>query len=176
MKKLTVVLLASFLGGSPGIANAADYKNTISVGYAYANLSGWIPGNAHGGNIKYNWENLDSGFGAVGSVTHVAADIYNYGINLGTANSTSVLVGPSYRFNEYLSIYAMLGGAKGQVKENSGYTSSRTSFVWGVGFQVNPIKHFAINAAYERASFSVEDIRSSKLDVGTFIIGGGYSF
>ncbi|EAN3757403.1 TPA: Ail/Lom family outer membrane beta-barrel protein, partial [Salmonella enterica subsp. enterica serovar Typhi str. AG3] len=79
MKKIVVAVLVGLALGSIGVANAAGYKNTVSIGYAYTDLSGWLSGNANGANIKYNWEDLDSGFGAMGSVTYTSADVNNYG-------------------------------------------------------------------------------------------------
>lgn len=63
MKKIVVAVLVGLALGSIGVANAAGYKNTVSIGYAYTDLSGWLSGNANGANIKYNWEDLDSGLG-----------------------------------------------------------------------------------------------------------------
>lgn len=54
MEKIAVAVLVGLALGSIGVANAAGYKNTVSIGYAYTDLSGWLSGNANGANIKYN--------------------------------------------------------------------------------------------------------------------------
>lgn len=46
MKKIVVAVLVGLALGSIGVANAAGYKNTVSIGYAYTDLSGWLSGNA----------------------------------------------------------------------------------------------------------------------------------
>nr|DAM44253.1 MAG TPA: outer membrane protein [Caudoviricetes sp.] len=176
MNKLAVAVLAMSVLGGVGVASAADYKNTVSLGYAHTHLSGLISGNAAGANLKYNWEHLNSGFGVVGSLTYTEADLnnYYYGYRVGEVNYTSFLVGPSYRFNDFLSTYIMLGGASGEVKDNFGHSESKTSFAYGIGIQVNPVEHFAINASYEHAKFSTQ--LGDDIDAGTWVLGVGYSF
>ncbi|EMQ2632654.1 Ail/Lom family outer membrane beta-barrel protein [Salmonella enterica] len=136
--------------------NAAGYKNTVSIGYAYTDLSGWLSGNANGANIKYNWEDLDSGFGAMGSVTYTSADVNNYGYKVGDADYTSLLVGPSYRFNDYLNAYVMIGAANGHIKDNWGNSDNKIAFAYGAGIQLNPVENIAVNASYEHTSFSTD--------------------
>ncbi|EBP4586282.1 outer membrane beta-barrel protein [Salmonella enterica] len=174
MKKFALIALAGLVLGSVGTANAADYKNTVSLGYAYTDIGGAISGNASGANVKYNWEHLDSGFGVAGSVTYSSADVKYNGYKLGKVDYTSFLVGPSYRFNDYLSAYVLLGGARGKAENNWGDSESKTSFAYGAGVQLNPVKNIAVNASYEHANFSTgydEDIKA-----GTWVIGVGYSF
>ncbi|HCM1954409.1 TPA: outer membrane beta-barrel protein [Salmonella enterica subsp. salamae serovar 9,46:z4,z24:z39:z42] len=174
MKKLTVAALVALTMGCAGVVHAADYKNTVSVGYAYTDLSGWLSGNANGVNVKYNWEDLGSGFGVMGSFTYTTADIREYGYKQGDADYTSLLIGPSYRFNDYLSAYVMVGGARGHIKSNWGYSDNKTSFAYGLGVQLNPVENIAVNASYEHASFSTD--ADSDVRAGTWVIGVGYSF
>ncbi|EAA7762217.1 outer membrane beta-barrel protein [Salmonella enterica] len=174
MKKIAVAVLFGLALGSIGVANAAGYKNTVSIGYAYTDLSGWLSGNANGANIKYNWEDLDSGFGAMGSVTYTSADIHNYGYKVGDADYTSLLVGPSYRFNDYLSAYVMIGAANGHIKDNWGNSDNKAAFAYGAGIQLNPIENIAVNASYEHTRFSTD--ADSDVKAGTWVLGVGYSF
>ncbi|EDV5024205.1 outer membrane beta-barrel protein [Salmonella enterica subsp. enterica serovar Ball] len=175
MKKLTVAALVALAIGCSGVVHAADYKNTVSVGYAYTDLSGLISGNANGVNVKYNWEDLGSGFGVMGSFTYTTADVDGpYGYKLGDADYTSLLVGPSYRFNDYLSAYIMVGAGNGHIKDNWGDSDSKTSFAYGAGIQLNPVENIAVNASYEHTRFSTD--ADSDIDAGTWVIGVGYSF
>ncbi|ECE6544858.1 Ail/OmpX [Salmonella enterica subsp. enterica] len=175
MKKIALIALAGLALGSAGVANAAeDYKNTLSIGYAYTDIGGPVSGNANGANIKYNWEDLNSGFGVVGSVTYTSTDVKYSGYKIGEVDYTSFLIGPSYRFNDYLSVYALLGGAHGKAEDNWGYSESKTSFAYGAGLQLNPVKNIAVNASYEHASFSTG--YSDDIKAGTWILGVGYSF
>ncbi|HDN4684898.1 TPA: Ail/Lom family outer membrane beta-barrel protein [Salmonella enterica subsp. enterica serovar Ball] len=174
MNKLAVAVLVMSVIGGVGAANAADYKNTVSLGYALTHMSGPVSGNAGGVNLKYNWEHLNSGFGVMGSVTYTSADVDYYGYRLGDVNYTSFLVGPSYRFNDYISTYVMLGGARGELEDNFGHSDSKTSFAYGLGVQVNPVENFAINASYEHSKFSTQ--LGGDIDTGTWVLGVGYSF
>lgn len=62
MKKIVVAVLVGLALGSIGVANAAGYKNTVSIGYAYTDLSGWLSGNANGAkNITGKIWTVDSG-------------------------------------------------------------------------------------------------------------------
>lgn len=80
------------------------------------------------------------------------------------ANYRSLLVGPSWRFNEYLSVYAMAGigiakfttdlkindnlnhGAGSFSESNS---TKKTSFAWATGAQFNLNESVAMDVAYE---------------------------
>lgn len=174
MNKITAAVLVGLVSGSIGAANAAGYKNTVSAGYAYTDLSGLLSGNAGGVNLKYNWEDLDSGFGAMGSATYTTADIHNYGYKVGNADYTSLLIGPSYRFNDYLSAYVMIGAGHGHIKDNRGDSGNKNSFAYGAGVQINPVENIAVNASYEHAKFSTD--ADSDIKAGTWVIGMGYSF
>ncbi|MBE8388470.1 Ail/OmpX, partial [Leptospira interrogans serovar Pomona] len=50
MKKIVVAVLVGLALGSIGVANAAGYTHTVSIGYAYTDLSGWFSGHANGAN------------------------------------------------------------------------------------------------------------------------------
>ncbi|MEY6222931.1 Ail/Lom family outer membrane beta-barrel protein, partial [Salmonella enterica subsp. enterica serovar Corvallis] len=88
------------------------------------------------------------------SVTYTSADVNNYGYKVGDADYTSLLVGPSYRFNDYLNAYVMIGAANGHIKDNWGNSDNKTAFAYGAGIQLNPVENIAVNASYEHTSFS----------------------
>ncbi|EDQ7409397.1 outer membrane beta-barrel protein [Salmonella enterica subsp. diarizonae serovar 16:z10:e,n,x,z15] len=174
MKKIAAAVLVGLALGSVGVVNA-ESRNTVSIGYAYTDLSGYISGNANGANLKYNWEDLDSGFGVMGSVTYTTADIENgYGNKVGDGYYTSTLVGPSYRFNDYINAYVMIGVGNGRLNDYLGNSYDKTSFAYGAGIQVNPVEHIAVNASYEHASFSTD--ADGNINAGTWVLGVGYSF
>lgn len=165
MEKIAVAVLVGLALGSIGVANAAGYKNTVSIGYAYTDLSGWLSGNANGANIKYNWEDLDSGFGAMGSVTYTSADVNNYGYKVGDADYTSLLVGPSYRFNDYLNAYVMIGAANGHIKDNWG-NSDINRFAYGQVFSLTRLKILPLMRLMSIQVFPLMLTVTSKLEPG----------
>ncbi|VUC87486.1 Ail/OmpX-like protein [Salmonella sp. NCTC 11881] len=168
---LIAVLIVSVTGG---LAQAAGVKNTVSLGYAYTDLGGALSGNARGLNLKYNAEDLNSGFGGMGSFTFTTADIQSYsGGKAGDMDYSSFLVGPSYRFNEYLNAYVMAGLGHGHIDDKRDNSGKKTGFAYGAGVQINPVENIAINASYEYSRFSAYD---SKVNAGTWVLGVGYSF
>ncbi|WP_237120482.1 outer membrane protein, partial [Salmonella enterica] len=78
------------------------------------------------------------------------------GYKVGDADYTSLLVGPSYRFNDYLNAYVMIGAANGHIKDNWGNSDNKTAFAYGAGIQLNPVENIAVNASYEHTSFSTD--------------------
>ncbi|EEF5710163.1 outer membrane beta-barrel protein [Salmonella enterica] len=175
MNKMAVAVVVALVLACVGSAGAAGIKNTVSIGYAYTDLGGVISGNANGVNLKYNTEDLESGFGGMGSLTYTTADVNNgYGYKTGDADYTSFLVGPSYRFNDYLNAYVMIGAGHGHLKDNWGNSGSKTSVAYGAGFQVNPVDYIAINASYEHTRF--DGVYDGRVNAGTWVLGVGYSF
>ncbi|AJZ89256.1 Ail/Lom family outer membrane beta-barrel protein [Cedecea neteri] len=177
MKK--VLALAILAGLSVASANVyADGESTISIGYAQSNVKvdgEKLDDNPKGFNVKYRYE-IDSNWGVVGSFayTHQGYDFYYGGEKIGDGDLDyySVTAGPSYRFNEYVSAYALIGLGTGKVKVSAfgdSESESKTSAAYGLGLQVNPVSNIAIDASYEY----------SKLDevkVGTWMLGVGYRF
>ncbi|HFW4211606.1 TPA: Ail/Lom family outer membrane beta-barrel protein, partial [Salmonella enterica subsp. enterica serovar Reading] len=149
-----------------------------------------------GFNIKYRYE-FDDNWGIIGSFTYAKSkysgslnykDDYEHdkGNEHTKAYYYNIMVGPSYRINNYLSGYAMLGVARSKVKSSGNFESyyndgsydimsgsdddKDTALSYSVGFQVNPIKNIAIDVAYEGAG------HGSNGQVSGFNIGVGYSF
>lgn len=175
MNKITAVVLSVLIIGSTGIASAADYKNTASIGYAQTQLSGFYSGGMPGVNLKYHWEDLNSGFGAIASVSYTENNISNgWG---GKVKQTTFLVGPSYRFNDYISAYVMAGIANGKVDVPAWDDhQSQNKFTYGAGVQVNPTADWAIDASYQYARFDSGYEPSPHINAGTWVVGVGYSF
>ncbi|EKQ9927978.1 Ail/Lom family outer membrane beta-barrel protein [Salmonella enterica subsp. enterica serovar Panama] len=177
MNKITVAVLACLAVGSIGVANASDLHHTVSVGYAqthakYYGASEEMPGF----NIKYHWEDTDTNIGIIGSFAYTRKSESD-GDTHGKLTYSSYTVGPSYRFNDYLSGYALVGLGYGKIEahdEDSSAWASKTSFAYGAGLQINPVENVAIDASYVYTQFS--DGYGSNIDAGTWMLGVGYRF
>ncbi|MCE1787330.1 Ail/Lom family outer membrane beta-barrel protein, partial [Enterobacter hormaechei] len=104
--------------------------------------------NPKGFNLKYRYE-LDNNFGVIGSftLTHQGYDYYYGSSKIGTGDLDyySLMAGPTYRFNEYVSVYGLVGAAHRKVKGEFSaygydfeYKESKTSAAYGLGLQFNP--------------------------------------
>ncbi|EDY4123907.1 Ail/Lom family outer membrane beta-barrel protein [Salmonella enterica] len=152
-----------------------------------------------GFNVKYRYE-FDDNWGVIGSFTYARSkmngsvdykDPDDGDVETGKgslkANYYNIMVGPSYRINDYFSGYAMLGVASSKVKLSENYSynypldgesgsgagskdQKDTALSYSVGFQINPIKNIAIDVAYEGAG------HGSNGQVSGFNVGVGYSF
>lgn len=186
-----------------------EYKNESSSSsedfidsYPTASPSWGVNSNtdAKGINLKYRYEITDD-WGVIGSFTYASQNFnshysaidpetkdYDADKASGKYKYYSFLVGPTHRFNDYVSEYVMVGAAfsrfKGSYSEAyntshsdgdvMGYTSinasdKKTQFAYSAGIQINPIKNVAIDVAYEGSGSG--DWRTSGFNVGV-----GYSF
>lgn len=181
MNKISMIAVLGGLLAFSATANAAG-ESTFSVGYAQSHVKvngNKLDENPKGFNLKYRYE-IDGDWGVIGSFayTHQGYDFY-YGSNkVGNADLDyySLTVGPTYRFNEYISAYGLLGIAHGKEKSNAAvgyysydYNESKTALAYGVGLQVNPVQNIAIDASYEYSKLN-------DFKVGTWMIGVGYRF
>lgn len=111
MNKITVAVLACLAVGSVGVANASQ---TVSVGYAQTHASqGGVSTEMPGFNVKYHWENDNNGFGVIGSYAYTQKTVSDEDDSQKLTYS-SLTGGPSYRFSEFVNIYALIGGAYGK--------------------------------------------------------------
>ncbi|MEK9498695.1 Ail/Lom family outer membrane beta-barrel protein [Photorhabdus sp. P32] len=189
-RALVASVVAAGLSVFAFAANAGEH--TISGGYAQSHVkfdskdlsdnsfeSNLFNGNPKGFNLKYRYE-LDSNLGVIGSFTytHLGNDLY---INSSKAGKYeldyySLMAGPTYRFNEYVSAYGMVGAArgKGEVKipalsESYSESESKTSIGYGVGLQFNPMPNWTVDTSYEYSKLG-------DFKVGTWVVGVGYRF
>lgn len=184
MNKISLaILIAASLASSVALAG----HSTVSVGYAQSKVQGFD--NINGVNAKYRYE-FDSSLGLVGSVTYMKGNGDDY---VTTAKKYvhenldikyySVMAGPTYSFNDYVSLYAMWGAA--HVKANgtntqqtargvshSSISGKSTSFAWGAGVITNPTDSFSISAGYECTEASIH----GNHNVNGFNVGFGYRF
>ncbi|MFX9841699.1 Ail/Lom family outer membrane beta-barrel protein [Acinetobacter baumannii] len=162
--------------------NAVAAQHTVSVGYAQTKAEDFK--DLKGVNAQYRFES-ESPVGVVVSTSYVSGDDKSndgFGEEKAEVKSFSLLAGPAYRFNEYVSAYALAGFAnvKGDYSEREfdgsySYSESitKTSFAYGVGVAVNPVQNVSVHVGYEgtKVKFNGE---SAKLN--GFNIGVGYRF
>ncbi|WP_033851391.1 Ail/Lom family outer membrane beta-barrel protein, partial [Yersinia wautersii] len=83
-----------------------------------------------------------------------------------------LMVGPSVHFNDFFSMYALLGIGHGKAKASVlgyGKKEEQDSLAYGVGMQFNPLNNIAIDASYEYAKLK-------NANIGTWVLGIGYRF
>ncbi|OCQ54070.1 Attachment invasion locus protein precursor [Photorhabdus australis subsp. thailandensis] len=175
-KTLVASVVAVGLSVFAFAANAGE--STISGGYAQGHVKydgNKINKDPKGFNLKYRYE-LDDHFGVIGSATYTGYD-FKYGDKKLTKldmDYYSLMSGPSYRFNEYVSVYGLVGVAHVHGKQEvspSGFSrkEEKTSVGYGAGLQFNPMPNLAIDASYEYSKLG-------DLKVGTWVVGVGYRF
>ncbi|EDS7032443.1 Ail/Lom family outer membrane beta-barrel protein [Salmonella enterica subsp. enterica serovar Oranienburg] len=216
MKKIAIVS-GLVLAACSGMAYASAGDSTLSVGYAQIHSHGLKDAvksdrdfaAAYGGrmddysdprgvNIKYRYE-FDDHLGVITSFTYASKTFEGGASSLGSGNFYegedkgryfSGMIGPAWRFNDYVSVYAMAGVAYSKLSSDlaeyqpitkSDGTSSRkrvaswddssdhTSFAYSAGLQFNPWEHVAIDAAYEGSG-------TGDWHTNGFIVGIGYKF
>lgn len=186
MKKLSLAVLAmGVLTSGMAIADS----QSVSIGYAQADVKDFK--NIRGVNLQYRYE-FDSPFSAVGSFTYMSgSEDRNYYVDSDSVNTNidvkyySLMVGPAYRINEYVSLYALGGAARTKAdidvkwlesSNNEIYRESEsrhsTSFAYGAGIIINPIENLTVNVGYEGTTADIED----KYQINGFNIGVGYRF
>ncbi|EDC2355097.1 hypothetical protein BH006_07590 [Salmonella enterica] len=201
-----------------GIAYASAGDSTLSVGYARIHSHGLkneiktdrdvlAASDGHmddysdprGVNIKYRYE-FDDQAGVIISFTY-AGKKFDGSATPSQGNGNffegdirgryfSGMVGPTWRFNDYVSVYAMGGIAYSKMSSylaeyqpttkpdgtpsrkrvgSWGDSSGHKGFAYSAGLQFNPWEHVAIDAAYEGSGTG--DWRTNG-----FIVGVGYKF
>ncbi|CPR15325.1 Ail/Lom family outer membrane beta-barrel protein [Brenneria goodwinii] len=174
MKKTTLLISAlTAFGMGMSVANATQ---TVSLGYAQAKVDDFK--DLKGITAKYHYQG-DSAVGIIGSFTYLGAKQTDYYPN--SSNDTykfkyySLMAGPSYRFNDIVSVYGLAGigygkssWEEGDVMRQSG-SEKKTSFAYGFGVQVAPVENWVIDVGYEGTK--IFDARADSFNVGV-----GYRF
>lgn len=175
-------LITSMIVFATSSTFAADH--TVSVGYANMKVDDFK--NLKGVNAQYRYE-TQSPWGAVVSSTYVSGKEdtqYDFDeVEHAKVKYFSLLAGPSYRFNEYVSTYVLVGLA--QTKSSYDFydygfniyehnSLKKTSVAYGVGVSVNPVENIAINLGYEGTRFKGFEDQTAKLN--GFNISVGYKF
>lgn len=201
MKKIFITSLIATLFASVSINAFAAGKTTLSLDYAQNYLrikDSDLKKMDHpdGINIKYRHE-INHHLGIIGSFTHTAQEEK---INVSSFNNfmqldsmeisySSLSVGPGYRFNDYISIYGLVGFARSRIEFEgkvgmlgiatipvSRSIKSKNAFVYGAGVQFNPVKNLAIDVSYEYTKLSYKNIDLDDINIGSWMLGVGYRF
>lgn len=169
---LSVVLAAM---GESAIAQADTH--TISLGYSHGKVTDFK--NIRGATAKYHYQ-PDGSLGFIGSLTYMSGDKkFNVDGDKGKDQRKyfSLLVGPSYRVNEFVSLYGLAGVAHGNIKrsgtdaggDNISYKDKKSGFAYGAGVQISPAANWSIDLGYEGA-------KTKGTKINGFNIGLGYRF
>ncbi|TKI06146.1 Ail/Lom family outer membrane beta-barrel protein [Martelella alba] len=195
MKKLYLALLACATLGNSFHA-AAETHHTVSLGYAQSERvkDEGNPFTPKGVNVKYRYE-WDSPVSVISSLTYLSSKTssqtatFSY-IDINNAHTKlfNFSVGPAYRFNEFVSLYGLVGMNYTQIK-SQGYEQNRqdktlthsyhdseksANMLFGAGLQFNPRQDMAIDIGYEGIRYKATGEKSNILN--TFNIGIGYRF
>lgn len=164
-------------------------SQTVSVGYAQSKVQDFK--NLRGVNVQYRYE-WDSPFSVLGSFSYMKGD-ENYGSRTdfhgdisGYDGKTdvkyySLLAGPAYRINDYVSLYGLVGFAHSKVNDKTTYlsgeretfNSSGTEFAYGAGVIVNPVEYLSVSLGYEGSKIKGY---SDSVSVNGFNLTVGYRF
>ncbi|EMO8005000.1 Ail/Lom family outer membrane beta-barrel protein [Salmonella enterica] len=152
--------------------------------------------NLNGFNVKYRYELTDE-WGIISSFTYAQASFDgSYHLNESSdkyytssghikSRYLNIMAGPTYRFNDYVSLYGMVGVANNRIegsydKNDHGYYGSAISYdhenndqratnaSYSVGVQTNPFANVVFDVAYEGSAGS--------LRTNGFNVGLGYKF
>lgn len=186
--KAKITIVALLCGGLIFSVNALADNHTVSVGYAQSKVQDFKK--IQGVNLQYRYE-WSSPVSVIGSFTYMKGDeSYSdrtdfYGDISGYDGKTdvkyySVLAGPAWRINDYISFYALAGIANIKTKDKTNYLSnyseefkeSKTSFAYGAGIAFNPVDSISVNIGYEGTRSKI----GKNITMNGFNIGVGYRF
>lgn len=199
MRRIAFIAAGCFLGAFSSVSVADESgegkrkKHTVSLGYVYTDVSGGVKSKydsvntgaasrildafnwQDGGNLKYRYEHTAS-WGGMVSLTNSARKVSEKKARKELTYS-SLMFGPTYRFNDYLSTYALAGVSKGKYRVNNNVNSKEDSargLSSGIGIQVNPVSALSLEVGYE---FSHVNYGSSLTgNYNSWIVSAGYRF
>jgi outer membrane protein X len=157
-------------------ASAFASQSTVSLDYAQGDAQGQI-NKQDGFNLKYRYEFDNSQWGVIGSFTYVENEQGSVYADYYKGQYYSLTAGPSYRLNDWISAYGVIGLGYGKFRNVEDYQStarvdnsmSDYGFSYGAGLQVNPINNVAVDVSYEQS-------RIRSVDEGVWMVGLGYHF
>ncbi|MDK9358015.1 Ail/Lom family outer membrane beta-barrel protein [Lelliottia sp. V106_10] len=187
---LTAVLLSAL-----STSAAVQAENSITAGYAQSHVEGF--GTTNGMNLKYRYE-WNSPLSVITSFTFMTdSESSSYYVDRDKIDRHvkvkyySLAAGPAWRFNEIVSVYALLGASYNKVDYNYNWKNYQgpgeyvdmgnigsgshdsTSLVYGAGVQISPLDNFVIDVGYEGSKL---DDGANDHAVNGFNIGIGYRF
>lgn len=189
LRKMKKISLAVFVAASLASGAALADNHTVSLGYAQSKVENFK--NIRGINAQYRYE-WDSPLSVIGSFTYMSGDDdQKYYVDSDSVKNHidvkyySLMAGPAYRINEYVSLYALGGVAHTKadvdtkwVNAGDGYTQKdslsekSTSFAYGAGVQFNPTDELAVNVGYEGTNADIDGSHS----INGWNVGVGYRF
>lgn len=189
LRKMKKISLAVFVAASLASGAALADNHTVSLGYAQSKVENFK--NIRGVNAQYRYE-WDSPLSVIGSFTYMSGDDdQKYYVDSDSVKNHidvkyySLMAGPAYRINEYVSLYALGGVAHTKadvdtkwVNAGDGYTQKdslsekSTSFAFGAGVQFNPTDELAVNVGYEGTNADIDGSHS----INGWNVGVGYRF
>jgi len=114
-RKVKKIILGMVIATSMISSAAMAESSTLSLGYAQSDVEGFK--DIRGVNLQYRYE-LDSPLSVLGSFTYMSGDDdQDYYVASDAVHNSidvkyySLMVGPAYRINEYVSLYALGGVA-----------------------------------------------------------------
>ncbi|MBK5142924.1 Ail/Lom family outer membrane beta-barrel protein [Budviciaceae bacterium BWR-B9] len=192
MKKVLLgcLVVCSLVSTSTVLADT----QTISAGYAQSKVQDYK--NINGFNLQYRYE-WDSPVSLLTSFTYMSgSDSNSYNDSWGDhyKNSLdvkyySLLVGPAYRLNSYVSLYGAVGASYTKsdgsyewynsvgADEDDGHlkgslSNNSTEFAYGAGVIINPTDYLSFNVGYEGSKLDLMGSHS----INGFNVGIGYKF
>ena len=176
-------LKAAVLLGSIVVATSAFADNhTFSIGYAQTDVEEFK--DLRGVNLQYRYE-WNSPLSLLGSISYLSRDAKTYE-SASTYYDTKVeyfsyLLGPAYRFNNYVSAYGLVGFANIKVDSKEydaasleyAYKNTSTEFAYGAGLIVNPTQNLSVNVGYEGTHLKKNE---GSNQFNGFNVGVGYRF
>lgn len=167
------------------LSNAQANNHTISVGYAQSKVEYFK--NINGVNLQYRYE-WDSPVSVISSFSYMEGDSTNTHLTSLTRTIThedtvkyySLLAGPAYRINDYISVYGLLGAAhvksenkRKSVLGNATYSDKSTQLAYAAGIAINPLDSLSVNIGYEGTKVDGE---YGNYSINGFNVGVGYRF
>lgn len=199
MNRALIALSAAVLFSTAASAGELSQRPTLLFGYQNAMINDF--GHIDGPNVKFQYE-TPSAFGIMGSVSAMKKDWgkgtsqckkrdWNCKVKerknrmpIRNAEYYSVLIGPTYRIADSISLFALGGMSHTKVdKPLSGEKKNHTlkaegaessnNFAYSVGVVINPTDNLAVSTGYEgsRAAFN-----KNKHDINSMFMSIGYRF
>lgn len=170
----------------------ANY-HSLNIGYSFdsININSFTNLNKpkkflDGINIKYHFESSFP-FGIINSLSFSKNFSYNYPeypdnyfYIRNIMKNLLFMSGPSYRFNNYISFYGIIGKTFNIYDFNVFLKKDyiKIPFYYSLGIQINPINNFVIDISYQRKVYNNEIINKNKTEINSnkFILGLGIRF
>lgn len=178
MRRTCVSLLCASALSLSSLAHAGE--PSFSINYANSSNSIEAADYGQGLNVKVNYDPSFSSVGLVTSATYTEKSWEESWMSgsssQGELRYFSMAAGPSYWFQPFMSIYALVGFADQKalgVVDGSYLKESDFTYTYGGGLRMNVYEGLILDAHYEYAPFEYGDTRTS---TETYSVGLGWRF